>query len=397
MEILTYTTVAELAAIGDAWDRLSEQQPRFVSSFSELRHALGSPRCQFRAFAAVDNSQVIGIACFVYSTERKNYFVAEFNLVSLRVRVVSLFDSCVLGDVDEHVIGQFLKLVMARSDFDLLDVGYAVVGSPLYKAVRKLGGGAIAGRVNRADQIQWLIRLPKTFDAYVRSLGTRTRSNDVRQSKKLDRRPEFEVHVIERLDQIDQFLRDAEVISRRTYQWHFHSRFCSDEEARERLVRLAKNGALRSYIAYFDGHPCAFADGERWRRTYVVRQIGFDPQYARHRPGTALTLRQIRDLIENTDCEFLDFGAGGYFEYKTRFGNTSLTCARLQVAHLRKPYSVCLILLDGVFNSTKRLLVFLIERGKLMPRIERLRTKWVRRRADRHDVDLEPPVVDAAE
>ena len=148
---------------------------------------------------------------------------------------------------------------------------------------------------------------------------------------------------------------------------------------RERLVRFAKNKKLRCYIAYFDSQPCAFAYGE-WRdRIYLLRQIGYDPQYASKSPGTALLLRTIGDLIDNTDCEFLDLGVGGYFEYKTRFGNTSLNCARLQVGYLYRPYSLFLIALDQILNSAKNLLSLVIGQGKLMQAVHKQRVKRLRR------------------
>ena len=272
-----------------------------------------------------------------------------------------------------------LRPIINNSNFDLLDLGYIITDSPLYNVVTKLQGGIIVGRASRNDQIQWLVKLPKTFEDYTRSLGRRTRKNSIREFRKLERQSAFKVHVIHRLDQINEFLQDAEKVSRLTYQWNLGARFCNDAMTRERLVRIAKNQKLRCYIAYFDGQPCAFAYGE-WRyRSYLLRQIGYDPRYARKSPGTALLLRTIGDLIENTNCEFLDLGVGGYFEYKARFGNTSLNCVRLQVGCLYRPYSLFLIALDQLLNSAKNLLSFVIGQGKFMQSVHRHRVKRLRR------------------
>ncbi len=375
MEIRTYNTISELVSIGDAWNRLSEREPRFVPSFSELRYELQASGCKFRVLAAIDKFQVIGIACFVYRNATKFYGISEMNLFRLSIKEVFLFGSCVLGQVDECIIEMFLRLIINDSDFDLLDLGFLIIDSPLYNVVTNLRGGVIVGRPRRNVEIQWLIKLPQTFEDYIRSLGSRTRRNEVREFKKLERQPAFEVHVIYRLDQIDNFLQDAEKISRLTYQWNYgpSARFCNDAATRERLVRFAKNEKLRCYIAYFDGHPCAFVYGEWNHRIYIGRIIGYDPKYAKGSPGTALTFWIIRDLIDNTECEFYDFGVGGYFEYKTRLGNTSLNCTRLQVGHLYRPYSFCLVALDKMLRSAKNLLSLVIGQDKLAHRARRLR------------------------
>jgi CelD/BcsL family acetyltransferase involved in cellulose biosynthesis len=69
-------------------------------------------------------------------------------------------------------------------------------------------------------------------------------------------------------------------------------------------------------------------------------------------PGTILMLWIIRDLIDNTDCEFFDFGMGNH-EYKQRYGNTCLNVSRIQLSRWRRPYSLLLVSLDRVLNLAK--------------------------------------------
>jgi hypothetical protein len=277
--------------------------------------------------------------------------------------------------VDEYIFGKFLRLIINDWSFDLLELGYIIIDSPLYNVVTKLRGGLIVGKSRRNVAIQWLIKLPKTFADYTGSLGSSTRRSAVRQFKKLERQSAFTVHVIHRLDQIAKFLQDAEKISRRTYQWNYGpgARFYNDAVTRERLVRFAKEKKLRCYIAYFDGQPCAFAYGEWNHRTYLYRIAGYDPKYVSKSPGTALMLWMIRDLIDNTDCGVFDFDVGGYFEYKPRLGNTSLNCVRLQMGYPYRPYSFFLITLDQILNLAKNILGLFIGQDRLMQRAKRLR------------------------
>jgi len=100
MEVAIYTTAYELATIGDAWDRLSAQEPRFVPRFSELQHAIGVSEVKFRALVAFDGSDAVGIACFIFRKTAKYYFIADVNLFKLPINEWSLFGSCVLGQLE---------------------------------------------------------------------------------------------------------------------------------------------------------------------------------------------------------------------------------------------------------------------------------------------------------
>ena len=185
MEVQIYTTTSGLATIGDAWDRLSAREPRFVPRFSELQHAIAISEVKFRALVASDESEVVGIACFIFRKSVKYYFVADINLFKLPINEVSLFGSCVLGRLNEHIIESFLIHIVSNSRFDLLYLGKIIIDSSLYNAVKKLRGRLIVGKASRQVEVQWLIKLPKTFNDYIKSLGQRW-SHFLRQGAKVD-------------------------------------------------------------------------------------------------------------------------------------------------------------------------------------------------------------------
>jgi CelD/BcsL family acetyltransferase involved in cellulose biosynthesis len=104
---------------------------------------------------------------------------------------------------------------------------------------------------------------------------------------------------------------------------------------------------------------------------------GYDPRYEKDSPGTSLMLWMIRDLIENTDCRVFDFGMGGNYGYKARFGNTSLTCDWIQIGQWRRPYSVLLIMLDRTLNGTKNLIAVLVgSNSDLMKKLKRATRRY---------------------
>ena len=228
----------------------------------------------------------------------------------------------------------------------------------------------VVWRVGRRNSIRWLIRLPQSFDGYLKSLGSATRKNDVRKFRQLDRK-EFEVHVIDRDDQIETFLQDGEKVSRLTYQWNVGQRLCNDEPTRQRLVQQAKRKQFRGYIIYKEREPCAYAWGEVSYQVYHSNTPGFDPRYKKESLGTSLMLWVIRDLIENTDFKVFDFGTGGDdVGFKSRFGNTPLNSATLQIAPLYRPYSLLLVVLDQSLNLVKNIGSVLVGYGRLRERLK---------------------------
>jgi CelD/BcsL family acetyltransferase involved in cellulose biosynthesis len=290
--------------------------------------------------------------------------------------VVTLFGSAVLGQVDEQIAEEFLNRIIKDADFDLMNLGEIVIDSPLYKVVSRLRGGMIVNRVLREDSTRWLIKLPESFDEYLKSLGAQTRKKDVGKFRKAEQQGPFDVHVISRPDQVAKFLEDGEKVSRLTYQWNLGQRLYNNESNHRRLTRLAEKGLLRCYLLYVEGEPRAFGYGEVSHGVYLYQASGYDPQYIKDSLGTALMLWMIRDVITNTDCKVFDFGMGGNYEYKPRYGNTSVNCAWIQAGRLYQPYSLLIVALDQALNVSKNLATALIGKGKLMQRLKRATRRY---------------------
>src|SRR5215467_12969860 len=249
MEILDYRNDGELQALEAAWNRLCGREPRFVPHLSEVK---GS---KFRLLVAIDNDDIVGMACFVYCDTKKLFTVAERKLFALPVKTVWLVGSCILGQLGEDVIAKFLTMIINESHFDLIDLGEIIIDSPLHKVAARLKG-TIVSKASRKNATHWLIKLPSAFEDYVRSLGSATRKKDVNNFKKLERHSDFDVHIIHRSDQVEAFLQDGEKLSRMTYQWNLGTRLWNDEANQKRLTRLAEAGLLRCYILYRFGRPC---------------------------------------------------------------------------------------------------------------------------------------------
>ena len=207
MKIVAYNNYHQLEALKNAWNTLGKQGLLFVPSFSELCQQLQSDKSKFCLLAAVDNLEIKAIACFIYQDGRKNYHFGAKKLFDLPARTVTLFGSSIVGEVSENIIREFFSIILKNDDFDLIDVGYIFMDSPLYKAVKKLPS-AVTWRVTRKKQKWWLIRLPPSFQEYLASLRETTRMRISRDCRKFERKnPEF--RIIQCSDEVEIFLRDA--------------------------------------------------------------------------------------------------------------------------------------------------------------------------------------------
>jgi hypothetical protein len=372
MDLVSYDKLSELDALDGDWDRLRDSEPVFIPDFAQVRERLQNSIDKFRFILARQDGATIAIACFVYGATRKRFSIAERKLFTLPIKEVALYASCVLGQPDEAVIDAIFDRIISESGFDLVNVGEIAVGSTLYNSVMRRRSGFAVRRATRKESIRWLIRLPKSFDEYLSSLRSSTRKAITRDYRIFEK-AKPELHVISSADGIGKFLHDGEIISRRTYQWDIGERLCDDERTREYLSRLADRGHFRGYIAYVDGTPCAFGWGElNGSGVFAFHTPGFDPQFRKLSPGTALFMWMVRDLIENTNCKVFDFGEGGDDRgYKSRFGNTSFASARLQIIPWRRPYSLLILLLDQGLNSAKNLLSAVVGDSAFAQRLRR--------------------------
>lgn len=375
MDVACYENCHQLATLEDAWERLSENELQFVPDFSELLRHMQESRCKFRLLTASENGEVTSIACFTYAQAIKRYEIATHKLFDLPVRQVSLFGGCVLGRTDEELVRSFFRRIIAERNFDVIDLGEIMLESPLHRALHNLKGGAVAWRTRRKSEQRWLIPLPASFDAYLALLRPTAKVRIQRDGRRFAR-ANSHFRFFRTVADIDDFLRDSEIVSRTTYQTQIGYGLSDSPYYRDQITRLAQRNAFRGYIAYLPEGPAAFGWGEIAHRRFAFRMTGFDPRYRTLSAGTALIMHIIRDLIETTDCRYFDFGSGSDSGYKSRLATLSLPCARMQVAQISRPYSLLLITLDHAMNAGKSLIANLADRilghGTLRQHVKRV-------------------------
>ena len=367
----------ELAQIEADWDRLIRGSRFSVPSFDSVRAWAREFDGHFLVLVHRTDGCVNALACFYCVTGKKAYKAGERMLFTLPVRDLRLYGSAMPGVAEEAVAGQFLDIVSREFRFDVLTLGDVPLDSPLHAAVTARQSSFMVAELSRKRSLRWLIRMPPSFDDYMMTLGAKSRQNLRREARQFEKQFQAVFQSVRNADQAEPFLRDAEAISRKTYQWNVGQRIVNDEPARQDLVRRAQRGELQCYALHADGVPVAFMRGRLAGGTYDFETAGFDPAFAKASPGAVLLMFAIRDLIEQARCTTFDFGQGGdLVGYKARFGNESHVCASLQLGPKGSVYTRLLFVLQSVLFASLNLANHLLGEGKLRARVKKALRKY---------------------
>jgi CelD/BcsL family acetyltransferase involved in cellulose biosynthesis len=188
--------------------------------------------------------------------------------------------------------------------------------------------GPVAGvlRVEHKVLDSYRVAVAGTFEDYWRSrFSAKTRNTILRKLRLLENeapgRVDFRIYT--EACQVDAFLRSAEEVARRSYQWRrgYHVVKETGRE-RRRLEHLARRGQWRGYLLFVRDEPCAYCLGTVYGRKFDYDVPGYDERMARLSPGTVLLYRILEDLFASGMADELDFGAGPA-EYKRLFATSN--------------------------------------------------------------------------
>ena len=358
------------------WEALRERSGGRGIEFEELMRLAQGLRGGFALICLGMPHEPQTLAAIAVESIAKPFKLGERKLGEISVRQASLVGGHVLGAIDPAVLKRIFKATRALFSPDVFAIREIEIASPTHQAARQLPAPWLVTSHSRVDQLHWTIELPQSFDAYLDSLSAKTRQSVRYSQRKLAKDLRVRIEAVTRPDQVDEFLRAGELISRRTYQWQVGERLQFDEATRAEYLRRAHAGALRAYLMYVDGRPAAFVRGQLRGITYDYETPGFLPDYGRWSIGTVLMMHAIRDLIENSPCRIFDFGEGGdEIGYKSRFANRSTPVRALDVAGLGQWRGQAVLAGQGLLGLAKNLAQRILGESETKRRIK----AWLRR------------------
>jgi len=184
------------------------------------------------------------------------------------------------------------------------------IDSTLYRTAKEVGF-LQRGHFSPVHQHRSL-RLPDTFDKFVRGMSRHNRHEFRRHEKQIADVPGAgQVHCYRSEDEVADLVREVEKVAKQTYQRGVGAGFRTDRETLEFLKVAARKGELRGCVMHIAAQPCAFFVGNRYKETFHGRFMGFDPRFASYSPGLMVLMHSIEECFEpHTRATQMDFGWG---------------------------------------------------------------------------------------
>jgi CelD/BcsL family acetyltransferase involved in cellulose biosynthesis len=212
--------------------------------------------------------------------------------------------------------------------------GLRILSAPSADLVRisALYPGFLAG--GRQDYRRHYIDMQGGFDAYLARFSGKTRSTLRRKAKKLaEQSGGYTITEHRSPDEIERFLASALPLSARTYQARLLDAGLPDSPAaRNDMLALAEQDRMRCFLLHAGGQAAAYLSLPVMGKTLVYAHLGYDPDWARHSPGTVLQMEALERLFAEAEGRYrwFDFSEGDG-AHKQLFGTHSAACSSLIV------------------------------------------------------------------
>ncbi len=215
-----------------------------------------------------------------------------------------------------------LREALANGEADVVSFPAIPVGSALHAAATAVPWPLRNHYARRSTH--WTLRLPDSYDEFLRSRSKKTRENVRVYRNRLhrDHGDDLSLRVYREPDELEEFLVAAETVAVKTYQRGLGAALADTVEERALTGLAFERGWFRGWVLSAGDRPIAFWSGAGFNGTFFVGTPGYDPAFAEYSLGTYLLLRVIEDLIADPTVDVLDYGQGES-EYKRRFGSES--------------------------------------------------------------------------
>lgn len=317
-------TPAELEALAPAWRSL-HRRAAAASIFNDWAWQsawwrLYGPGRELRVLVASRADAIVGVLPAYIET------TLQFGLPARLLRLVGDGGDTYPDDLgpllapgEERAVGGALAAALLRlPGYDvarLADIDSSSAFPDAFTAAAQAAG--LKCSRERGQHIAY-VRLPRDWDAFLRSLSGHRRSHIRRNRKKLERAHVSRFFLWSESERLGNAIERLAELHRR--RWGSASSAFATREYRE--VHLATmrdalaQGRLRLYCLEIGGAIVAMLYGYRLRNRIYVVQAGFDPHYAEWRPGSVLLEQALEHAIGEGN-EIFDFLRGEH-DYKDR-------------------------------------------------------------------------------
>jgi len=169
------------------------------------------------------------------------------------------------------------------------------------------------------------------FDAYLETFSSKSRSTLKRKVRKLGEAGggALDVRLYRSPEELDEFYRQARIVSARTYQERLLSAGLPEgDDFLARLHDLGRRDAVRAWVLFLHGQPISYLYAPAEGDTLIYAYLGYDPEHAALSPGSVLQYQAMLQLMEEGRFSLFDF-TEGEGQHKKLFGTGAVDCIDL--------------------------------------------------------------------
>ncbi|WP_147297617.1 GNAT family N-acetyltransferase [Parasphingopyxis lamellibrachiae] len=170
-----------------------------------------------------------------------------------------------------------------------------------------------------------------SYDAYLATFSGKSRSTLRRKVRKFAKISggELDIRIYQSPEEMAEFQTLARCVSAKTYQEKLlDAGLPDDPEYKAQMMRAAARGEARAWLLFVQNKPVSYlyapADGD----TLIYAYLGYDPEWARHSPGTVLQIEAMKQIIEEGRFRRFDFTEGDG-QHKRLFATDGIACVDL--------------------------------------------------------------------
>ena len=322
--ISTAKTAQEVESLRHSWERMN---PGPETSIDYYLTIVKSRRRVIRPHVILLSQDGLPVSMLIGRIERKQlkFKIGGKVIFQFAVRSLTVIIGGLLGDTSYescNILFSELLTSLKQNEADLISFDEIPTDSQIYKLARSIPNFLCVDYFPERS-FHFKMTLPASMEDFFKNRKPKSRTKLRSLRKKLNKKHSNNVRsiIVHEKEQIEKFCSDAEVISRKTFQYAYGEGFINNDETRSFLFSAAERGLLRSYILYVNDNPCAFWAGFIYQDTYYgipVGGTGYDPAFREYQVGTILMLEMIEDLCRDPRVYYMDFGYTD-MSYKRRF------------------------------------------------------------------------------
>jgi len=324
--ITTARSAAEIEGLLDPWRSLPwsriETDPEFFLTVCETRPEVIAPHVILVERDRRAVAMAVGRLEDVPLELRVGYKV----LAAPTVRSLTLVNGGMAGvdDAALELLARELLGCLDRREADVLNMAKLELGSPAHE-IAALRAPALRRRRFAGISPRLRVSIPSSFDAFLEERSWNTRRNLTKHGKRFVKEFDgrFMIESFDSTGDFDRLVHDMAELNAKTYKGGLGVGFQNDAEHRLIVERCAHRGIFRAQLLSIDGEPKAFWCGFRYGGGFFSWLTAYDPELAAYRIGEFLMASLFRQLCDDPEVRFLDWGFGDA-QYKRSFSDECL-------------------------------------------------------------------------